>query len=670
MSAQTELDDKQEAKAERVQATKSDGEGLLDAVKDLYSASGLKELRDVLSKAVAGEKDTAPESKKSEQLPDLKIGGVDDKAIGTAPVDKIGDGRTAVADEVIDTIPRGATVTRATDADGFTKETVSKGGESFVNVYDGDELVSKEYKLADGRKLSASVEDGKASGSFGIEESNGYSTSVMDGKGERRDPQGKLVETVNVIDGKLVYEDVKTHAKRAESFEPPNKDHMTFKSEDLGKYDANTGTLTKDMGDFKTVGSFATGRLDVQTDSGMVAGMAVNGEISYQNQKTGEAAVINPDGTGVHLKPDGTLDRWGPNAADNAVDEKLSAGEQAYLKKHPNADLRDVAEIHQNLHGDATKIDAFYKSLDKLDSSKKLTDSQKDALREDILHHVANPAEIYQGVTDSCNVSVIQRDLAMTNPAKYASTVAEAVTDGTFTSADGHKTKLDVKNLTMADSSGRDLASRVFQTAALRGEFDPAKVFENTPDGVGRLKPGKDDPPGTRPQPFDGLYPNEIADIRHKLTGEEKAVTFIKTGDDLKKALEENGGPPMTIMVDSTVAPFGDGKHEGDTAPNHVVTITGVEAGPPAKYLVQNQFGLEHDHSTKATAIPADKLLTNMSRHKEPGGTVDSNNGAIVLTNGDHTKAFGIVDGTKAEIPAATQNLAAANRSKPRIAGH
>jgi hypothetical protein len=244
----------------------------------------------------------------------------------------------------------------------------------------------------------------------------------------------------------------------------------------------------------------------------------------------------------------------------------------------------------------------------------------------------------------------------------------EAVSQGTFTAADGHKTKLDVKNLTMADSSGRDLASRIFQTATLRGEFDPGKVFENTPDGVGRLKPGKDDPRGTPTQVFDGLYPNEIAEIRHKLTGEEKAITFVKTGEDLKKALDRNGGPPMTILVDGTEDPFGEGG--ADNAPNHVVTITGVEAGPPMKYLVQNQLGLENDHSTSATAIPADKLLDNMTRHRENGGRVSHDNGALVLTNGDHTKAFGIIDGSHNEIPAATRNLAASNRSGSRVGTH
>jgi hypothetical protein len=668
MGSQPELNDKLESKNERP-PEKSDGGGLLESIKSLCCEEGIKALKD----ALASDKAATSGTKGTGELPKISIGDEEkDSKIGTAPVDKIG--KTAKFDaDIANEIPTGATVDRRTDADGFTKETVSKNGESVVNTYDEGELVSKEYKLPDGRTLTGSVEEGKLNGAFTITEPNGKFTELFsDDKGlhgERRDAGGKVIEKVTLVDGKLVYEDVKTHEKRAETFEPPTREHLGFRSQDLGKYDANTGTISKDIGaDAKLVGSFANGRVDIVQKSGFVTGTTLNGEVSFQNPETREAAVMNPDGTGVHLKPDGTLNRWGPKASDNANGERLSPGEEAYLKKHPNADLRDVAEVHQRFHGDTQKLDNFYKSLEKLDATKNLTDAQKEAVRKDVLHHVANPEEIYQGVTDSCNVSVIQRDLAITNPEKYASTIVEAVSQGTFTANDGHKTKLDVKNLTMADSSGRDLASRIFQTATLRGEFDPGKVFENTPDGVGRLKPGKDDPRGTPTQVFDGLFPNEIAEIRHKLTGDEKAITFIKTADDLKTALDRNGGPPMTVFVDGSADPFGEGG--SDKAPNHVVTITGIEAGPPVKYLVQNQLGLENDHSTPATAIPADKLMENMTRHREDGGPIDHNNGAIVLTNGDHNKAFGIIDGRHAEIPEATRNLAASNRGRSRVGRH
>jgi hypothetical protein len=596
-------------------------------------------------------------------------------AIGTGTYGTLG--RNPIMDVTLPDTPAGAVVERTTDENGFDREKVTKDGETVINIYDGDELITKEYPLPDGRTLSVNMQDGKPNGFATISERDGHQTLLETDtngvlRGKRIDSKGKTVETVTLIDGKLIYEDVKTHAKRAESFEAASDRHLAYQVHDLGKYDANTGTLVQEFEHGKVVQSFAAGEFDVVSNEGVTAGFSRTGEMSWQNPETGQAAVFRPDGTGVYLRGDGTLDRWGPEAKDNAQGEKLSPTEQDYIKKHPDVDLRDVAEIHRRFAGSPEKLDAFYKSLEKVDSAKNLNDAEKAAVRKDIMNHVANPAAIYQGVTDSCNVSVIQRDLAIQNPAKYAAIIAEGVSEGKFTKSDGTEVKLDVKNLKMADSSGRDLASRIFQGAALQAEFSPARKYENTPDGVGRLLRTKDSPPGTPKQEvFSGLYPIEIAEIRHKITGEEKAVTFIGSQSDLEKALTDNGGPPMTILVDATHAPFGEGD-SAPTAPNHVVTIVGIDHGPPVKYLVQNQYGLEHDHSTKATAIPADDLWANMSRHKEigPSGNPVLTTGreAIVITKGDHTKGQTIVNGVTDQPQAVTDNLTQTSRSRTRVA--
>src|SRR4030095_6781296 len=103
------------------------------------------------------------------------------------------------------------------------------------------------------------------------------------------------------------------------------------------------------------------------------------------------------------------------------------------------------------------------------------------------MHPVAHPAEIYQGRSPSCNVSVVERDMAMAHPDKYVDTVVNAVSDASLQLADGSTVPMDPLNWKMSDSRGRDLASRIFQSAAIKSTFYPDYEFRNTEDGVGRI---------------------------------------------------------------------------------------------------------------------------------------------------------------------------------------
>jgi len=259
-------------------------------------------------------------------------------------------------------------------------------------------------------------------------------------------------------------------------------------------------------------------------------------------------------------------------------------------------------------------------------------------------------------------VSVVERDLAINDPTKYASTVATAISEGKISVTDSSKPiPLDINNLKMADSSGRDLASRIFQTAALHAAFYPNKNYRNTANGVGEITAGDHDPRGTKPIPFDGLTPGEIADTRYKLTGDEKAVTFIGTKDDLQQAIKLNDGPPVTVMVDASGPPFNG--PASDHKPNHIVTITGTVPGPPLKYLVQNQWGLASDHSTEFQAISAEDLFKNMNQYQSTAdAAVSRAHGGVLIISGNHLKAFVIDKGHYYENSTATQNMDQDNR--------
>ncbi len=94
-------------------------------------------------------------------------------------------------------------------------------------------------------------------------------------------------------------------------------------------------------------------------------------------------------------------------------------------------------------------------------------------MHKTLMHHVAYPDEIVQGRSPTCNVAVLEIEMAKNYPAKYVDFVVDAVSkDGkgseSYKTIGGKTVRFDENNLKMSDMSGRDLASRVFQTAALQ----------------------------------------------------------------------------------------------------------------------------------------------------------------------------------------------------------
>jgi hypothetical protein len=415
-----------------------------------------------------------------------------------------------------------------------------------------------------------------------------------------------------------------------------------------GTYDPLTGTIVTDGPEgSKVVESFSPGRTDI-VKGGTVSGTTITGERSAISP-AGDAVVHNPDDSGARLNADGTVDRWGHDDAQNAQEEPLTRVEGNYLRKHPDIDRRDVLAIHAAYHDEPAKLDSFYKSLSALDDAKNLTPDEKKALRKDIMHHVGFPSEIYQGNTWCCNVAVCERDMAMNLPDKYADLLINGISEGKVKLPDGTELPTDKCNLKLVDSSGRDFASRAFQTLAIHAKNYPKYTFANSEDGVGRLIPSD---VTAQPAAFVGLNMDDIAAVRYKLSGEKKAVVAITSPDDLLTAWKENKARSMTIAVNADEPPFSEGNGLGDlfggqteSSPNHVVSITKMEEGPPPVVYVQNQWGLRNDLSTPDRAVPVDVLLKSMI------GRVRDTTGRIVqtpaqaLTTGEPGKTYLIKDG-------------------------
>ena len=370
-----------------------------------------------------------------------------------------------------------------------------------------------------------------------------------------------------------------------------------------GEYNDNLRTVKTVQHGQQQVESVDSGRIDTIRDNGTIAGHTSNGERSYV-KPTGEAMVIHSDST-VRLNADETIDRWGSNKTESAKHEALSSNEKAFLDKNKaNIDLRDLAEIHRRLKGDKTQLDAFYGSLSRVDQIPSYDAAEKNALMQNIMHHVGNPADIYQGAIGTCNVAVLQRELAMTDPQRYASVLIDAASNNLVDPSTGKKVEVDPANLKLHDLSERDLASRIFQSMALNLLFSPGKYL-NTNDTNGKLY----DRSGNL-MAFAGLNMAQINELAHKVSGLEHCQVLIKSPEDFITAFEKNGRRPMTISVDARKPPI---VPTDSGTGGHVVTVVGVERqGDSIKVKLQNQWGLADDHSTPETEVDAAELAENM----------------------------------------------------------
>lgn len=486
----------------------------------------------------------------------------------------------------------------------------------FIVAANGKEIPLKS-KFVDPLKNS-SVEigynDGKEESLFITRNGSTIDLKVTDKGyvGDHRNAAGDVVDHVVFKNGQLLFQNIDTGAVRAEKYSW-NAGHIVPQIEQM-QYDVHTGVVTNDGGIFKVKETYSPGRFDIETPLGSF-GLTVNGDLSYQRTND-HPHVFHSDGSGAEITDDGKIRIW-DRQSSSVVD--LTAHE-ASMAKDAALDKRYMLEIHRRFAGDAQKIDRFYENLEKLATSENLTDSEKQGLIHSLMHHVAYPAEIYQGSSPTCNVTTVQRDLAMVQPDKYAAFIVSAINDEQFTTTSGTTIKFDVSNLKMQDYSGRDIGSRVFQTAALNVLRYPKQAFRNTVDGAGKwIVYDKLEAMGIEVETvkdggaLSGLYGAEIARVNSELTGESKALIDVTSANDFVALFRKNSGP-VTIMVDADTYPFSAMGAFSNDFGGHVVTVTGIEDGPPVRVLVQNQWGLGSDHSSATTAVELEDVFNNMSR--------------------------------------------------------
>lgn len=400
-----------------------------------------------------------------------------------------------------------------------------------------------------------------------------------------------------------------------------------------GKYDHQLGiiiTPQKDGG-IKTQ-TLSPGREDIIKD-GKISGKTIAGERSTVDPGK-ETVVYDRGGSKLQFNPqENKISYWGPRGEPTGSDS-LSKDEREYYNSHIDLqkDPRDFAEIHRAYVGRESEMKALYQAIDgfekdlaKAVSDKRLTEGEASALRKDILHDIAHPEDIDQQQMGTCNVEVVRREMAMNNAARYVSTFANAINgkvviadradlaDGAYANARplSQLTKtvpVDLNLLKSPDSTGRNIAARMFDNLAISATVYPDMTWRPTPDGIGLYTPVDK---GQDLDSFRGMEMGQIATCLSRLSGVKRTVINVDDVKQLSTALDANGGRSMIIAVEGNANPVTAPAPMTGSFTNHVITLVKVDEKSNSAWFMNN-WGLEHDHSTPGKPASATELMDNM----------------------------------------------------------
>lgn len=556
-------------------------------------------------------------------------------------------------------------VEETTIKDGIRKVVRSNDKDIVTTEYDAfDFTVKKEtYKYENGRTIERTdfknrrpgtikiVDDDKSEINLKFDEKQGIY------KGVRKDKDGKEVEDVTFNGEKMIFKNRATGKYRAEMHYPLQVGAFVPPAYVEGTYDHNLGLFTRTRGTKTSYSALAPGRTDTfDTDDKNMTGRTSTGRDSAVLED-GSAWVRYRDGSGIQLLKDGKTLRICTGGFDNTITmSELSKEGIEYLKEHKDIDKRDLIEIHRRYADKPEMLKKIYAELLTIDKAKNLSDAEKSDLRTNLMRHLAFPPEIAQVGSPTCAVTVVQRNMCINQPDAYIRHVVRAVSEGKVKVAGMAKeVDVDPAKIKMLDSSGRDLATRIFQNSALTALYHPRMEFVPTEDGVGRmykLPRVKDD----KPVSFSGLPMHAIAEMEYRVTGVDKTVVKVNSVDDLIAVFKKNGGRPMTVGVNANKPPFSTGEDTGDGG--HVVTILGITDTKPPRILFANQWGLSGDHSEFHRSVDATVFVENLK--SEPSIRVDGRTIGVglVVVDGDRKKAYVMVDGVMTEDKLATEALA------------
>jgi LysM repeat protein len=293
--------------------------------------------------------------------------------------------------------------------------------------------------------------------------------------------------------------------------------------------------------------------------------------------------------------------------------------------------------------------------------------SQRDrvVLTEQVMDQAAHPTSIDQGQHNTCNVTTVESRLYTRNPSEAARLVTDVATTGSFTTRDGQTTVAVPPGSIGKDTEAqgnppaygdRSYASQLFQVTALNLHYqtspytwtDTNNVQHNVPAGGMRYEQIQNPtPPDTGERLYDtttnpptlvsqqpDITDDGIVRVNNRLTGDtgngamidhseyvygdRRGVDTVNNEQELNdkiRAAAEAHPPrlPLIIGVHTGNEPFlhdSGGGTAGGSGGGHVVTVTGYEAGPPARVHVDNQWGEGVDYQGGRTMSVHDLYMS------------------------------------------------------------
>lgn len=317
----------------------------------------------------------------------------------------------------------------------------------------------------------------------------------------------------------------------------------------------------------------------------------------------------------------------------------------------------NMAEFEHRAHEQGLspqEVSKFYSETSRLLESKgDQPVSQKDrvVLAEQLMDQAAHPTHIDQGYHNSCNVTTVESRVYTRNPSEAAKMVADVATTGQYTARDGTVVTVPPGSLKQdSEAQGnppaygdRSYASQVFQVTAVNLHHattpytytDSAGTVHNVPAGGMRYEQIPNPvPPDTGERLYDtttnpatlvkrspDLTDDGIVRVNNLITGDtgtgamidhakwvygdKNGVTTVNNEQEFNEQLakaQAEGRMPIIIHVHTGNEPFlhdSGGGAAGGSGGDHVVTVTGYEAGPPPKVHVDNQWGEKVDYEGK-----------------------------------------------------------------------
>jgi len=308
----------------------------------------------------------------------------------------------------------------------------------------------------------------------------------------------------------------------------------------------------------------------------------------------------------------------------------------------------DMARFEERMHNQdpdftSLKCAGTYKQIERLlqaQGDQPPTQDQRLKLAEQVMSQAASPQSIDQGGHATCNVASLESRTYTRTPYEAAQMVADAALTSQYKAQDGTVVKLDGQSLqpdlearvNPPQDGMRSYASQIFQvTAANIGieqenqKTDPPRQwrYEQHQDGEHLMdyskNPAQEVKNDAGPIQAPNLRDDQIVAINSAITGESKfddvliahqsdnigpgtGVTRIGSESELNDKIAQiakDGKFPVIIQVDAKAEPFfsdNNNSKNANTSETHVVTITGYEAGPPAKVSIDGQWGSKSDH--------------------------------------------------------------------------